>query len=71
MYLSMQYSEPLEAYSSLQKKLELEAGETVDSDPALAAEAIMKLVDSENPPLRLILGGTVYEYAKQATYQRL
>lgn len=71
LYLSMQYSEPLEAYSSLRKKLELEAGETVDSDPALAAEAIMKLVDSENPPLRLILGGTVYEYAKQATYQRL
>lgn len=71
LYLSMQYSEPLEAYASLRKKLEMEAGETVDSDPALAAEAILKLVDSANPPLRLILGGTVYEYAKQATQRRL
>lgn len=71
LYLSMQYSEPMEVYEPLRKKLEQEAGETVDSEPALAAQALMKLVNSETPPLRLILGGTVYEYAKQATQKRL
>ena len=71
LYLAMQYSEPMEAYDALRKKMEQEAGETVDSEPALAAEALMKLVNSENPPLRLILGGTVYEYAKQAVQARL
>ena len=43
----------------------------MDSDPDLAAQAILKLVDSENPPLRLILGGTVYGYAKEAMQGRL
>lgn len=71
LYLSMQYSEPMEAYEPLRKKLADEAGETVDSDPALAAKAVMELVSSEKPPLRLILGGTVYGYAKEAVQKRL
>jgi NAD(P)-dependent dehydrogenase (short-subunit alcohol dehydrogenase family) len=56
LYLSMQYCEPLDAYEPLRRKLAREAGESVDSDPALAAQTLLKLVDSENPPLRLILG---------------
>lgn len=71
LYLSMQNCEPLNAYDTLRQKMEQEAGETVDSAPTLAAQAILKLVDSENPPLRLILGGTVYEYAKEAMQGRL
>lgn len=71
LYLSMQYSEPLDDYTTLRKKLEQSAGETVDSLPDLAAEALMKLVNADNPPRRLILGGTVYEYAKQAMEERL
>lgn len=71
LYLSMQYCEPMEAYDPLRKKMERDALESVDSEPALAADALMKLVNSKKPPLRLILGGTVYEYAKQATQARL
>lgn len=71
LYLSMQNCEPSPAYDALRQKMENEAGETVDSEPALAAQAIMKLVDSKNPPLRLILGGAAYEYAKQAVQNRL
>ncbi|MCV5626705.1 short-chain dehydrogenase, partial [Escherichia coli] len=43
----------------------------VDSDPKLAAEAIMKLVNSENPPLRLILGSLVYDLAVENAEKRI
>ena len=71
LYLSVKYNEPLNAYAPLREKTGEEARETVDSDPALAAQALLILVNSEKPPLRLILGGTVCEYAKQATSDRL
>ena len=71
LYLSMQYCEPMAAYDGLREKLGQAGGESVDSLPDLAAQAIRKLVDSENPPLRLILGGTVYGYAKAAAEERL
>ena len=39
------------------------AEDSVDSDPRLAAEALMKLVDSDDPPLRLLLGSVVFDMA--------
>ena len=51
-------TEPLDAYAALALRGSSEE-ESVDSEPRLAAEAIMKLVDSDDPPLRLILGSVV------------
>lgn len=39
--------------------------------PEATAEAILKLVDAENPPLRLILGSAGYPLIKQIYEQRL
>ena len=53
----MHQAEPLEAYAALRSGEGEE--ESVDSEPRLAAEAVLKLVDSDDPPLRLILGSAV------------
>ncbi|MDA0172440.1 SDR family NAD(P)-dependent oxidoreductase [Solirubrobacter taibaiensis] len=63
-------TEPLEAYAPLRSG---DGGEdeSVDSDPKLAAEAVMKLVDSEDPPLRLVLGSAVLDAMIAVSKQRI
>jgi NAD(P)-dependent dehydrogenase (short-subunit alcohol dehydrogenase family) len=64
LYLKMSFTTQKNEYDSLREQLAKQnSTESVDSDPKLAAEAIMKLVNSENPPLRLILGSLVYDLA--------
>ncbi|MBQ0986134.1 SDR family oxidoreductase [Streptomyces sp. F63] len=61
-------TEPMEAYAPLRAELEKRfAEESVDSPPRLAAEAVMKLVDSADPPLRLLLGSSCYDAALDLT----
>ena len=65
----MHQTEPLDAYAALRSG---DGGEeSVDSDPRLAAAAILKLVDSDDPPLRLILGGAVLDAAIAMTKARI
>lgn len=72
LYTTMNYSNPLESYGSLREELARQYSEdSVDSDPYLAAEALMKLVDSDNPPLRLILGSMVYDVAIDTFKERI
>lgn len=40
-------------------------------DPTATSAAVLKLVDSEKPPLRLLLGKIAYPYIKQAYTERL
>lgn len=64
LYTSMTTTSPLPAYDPLRAELERQWAEgSIDSEPRLAAEALLKLVDSENPPLRLLLGSMVYDLA--------
>ncbi|MDO3675574.1 SDR family oxidoreductase [Paenibacillus ehimensis] len=72
LYTTMRYSSPLDAYASLREELAKQYAEgSIDSDPVLAAEALMKVVESENPPLRLILGSMVYDLARKAYKERI
>ncbi|GAA2436497.1 SDR family NAD(P)-dependent oxidoreductase [Streptomyces macrosporus] len=65
-------AEPLDAYAPLRAETEKAmAGNSVDSMPRLAAEALMKLVDSEDPPLRLLLGDTIYDLAFDLVRRRM
>lgn len=57
LYLKMSFTTQNKEYDSLREKL--------------AAEAIMKLVNSENPPLRLILGSLVYDLAVENAEKRI
>ena len=47
------------------------AENSVDSDPGLAAEALLTLVDSDDPPLRLLLGNVAYDLAFDVYRQRM
>ncbi|MFF2832496.1 SDR family NAD(P)-dependent oxidoreductase [Cellulosimicrobium cellulans] len=72
LYTSMASTTPAEPYAPLRAELERQwADGSVDSDPRLAAEAMLTLVDSDDPPLRLLLGSMVYDVAQHVTTQRL
>nr|AGY62761.1 reductase [Kitasatospora aburaviensis]SCN11955.1 short-chain alcohol dehydrogenase [Kitasatospora aburaviensis] len=64
LYTAMHSTGTLDAYDPLRAELAKQFAEgSVDSDPKLAAEALLKLVDSDEPPLRLLLGSMVYDLA--------
>lgn len=72
LYLKMYLTTQKKEYDSFREELAKQnSTESVDSDPKLAAEAIMKLVNSENPPLRLILGSLVYNSAIENAEKRI
>ncbi|MGZ7442999.1 SDR family oxidoreductase [Paenibacillus sp. TH7-28] len=72
LYTAMRYSNPLDAYDSLREELVKQYAEgSSDSDPILAAEALMKLVESENPPLRLILGSMIFDLVRNTYQERI
>ncbi|SFB07876.1 short chain dehydrogenase [Lentibacillus halodurans] len=72
LYLKMQNSHPLAPYESLRDELARQFSEgSVDSDPSLAAEAILKIVNCDNPPLRLVLGSMLFDVAIDSTKERI
>ena len=71
LYTAMDTATPLPEYDTLREHLAAQFAEhSVDSDPRLAARAILELVESADPPRRLLLGGTAYDIALQVTDER-
>ncbi|QSB13154.1 SDR family oxidoreductase [Natronosporangium hydrolyticum] len=72
LYTSMTSTSPSEAYATLRSELERQwAAGSIDSEPRLAAAALLKLVDSDDPPLRLLLGSMVYDLAFDISRRRM
>ncbi|MEV4549094.1 SDR family oxidoreductase [Nonomuraea wenchangensis] len=72
LYTSMAMTTPKEEYGPLRAELEKQWAEgSIDSEPRLAAEALLKLVDSDDPPLRLLLGSMVYDLAFDISRRRM
>ena len=72
LYTNMVSTRPAEPYAPLRAELERQwADGSVDSDPRLAAEAMLTLVDSDTPPLRLALGNMAYDLAHDVSRQRI
>ncbi|MER5326306.1 SDR family oxidoreductase [Streptosporangium roseum] len=72
LYTSMTSTAPAEPYDPLRAELAKQWAEgSIDSDPRLAAEAMLKLVDSPEPPLRLLLGSMVYDLAFDISRRRM
>jgi NAD(P)-dependent dehydrogenase (short-subunit alcohol dehydrogenase family) len=65
----LRHVRPLDAYAALREGGE--AAESVDSQPALAAAAVLEVVDSDDPPLRLILGSAVFDAMLASTRERI
>lgn len=63
LYTKMQFATLNEDYNSVRDALANQDIESKDSHPKEAAQALMKLVNSDKPPLRLILGSQVFDAA--------
>ena len=72
LYTNMLTTDAMPEYADQRAALEkMFADNSVDSDPALAAEALLALVDSDDPPLRLLLGNVAYDTAFVVSRQRM
>ncbi|MBB5777251.1 SDR family NAD(P)-dependent oxidoreductase [Nonomuraea jabiensis] len=64
-------AQPDPAYDGLRRRLGAIAGKQPAGDPAAAAQALLKLVDSDNPPLRVLFGQGFYPMIQRAYADRL
>lgn len=72
LYTSPATTTPMQAYAPLRAELERQwADGSIDSEPRLAAQALLHLVDSDDPPLRLLLGSMVYDLAFDISRRRM
>lgn len=68
---SARIAEVLEPYAEFRKQFLTRLAGVERGDPEATAEAVLKLVDAENPPLRLGLGNTILPRARAAFAERL
>jgi hypothetical protein len=68
---SSQIADVLEPYAEFRKQFLTHLADVERGDPGATAEAILKLVDVENPPLRLGLGTSILPRARAAYAERL
>lgn len=72
LYLDMKTCEPLDDYSIVREEIaKLYSEESVDSDPRLAAEAILNIVNLEKPPLRVLLGSKIFDLTIEGYKKRI
>lgn len=64
-------TEHMEAYGPLKQAFQAAMTPDIFGVPEATTEAIIKLVDEENPPLRLLFGKIAYQSVKQIYEQRL
>jgi NAD(P)-dependent dehydrogenase (short-subunit alcohol dehydrogenase family) len=68
---SATYTQGLPAYDAVKAAFRAEVVNVPLGKPAATTDAILKLVDSENPPLRLLLGKLGYPLVQQAYRSRM
>ena len=68
---SSQIADVLEPYAEFRKQFLTRLADAERGDPEATSEAILKLVDAENPPLRLGLGTSILPRARSAYAERL
>jgi NAD(P)-dependent dehydrogenase (short-subunit alcohol dehydrogenase family) len=68
---SSQIADALEPYAGFRKQFLSQLANVEQGDPKATTEAILKLVDAENPPLRLGLGTSILPRARAAYAERL
>lgn len=66
-----QIADSLEPYAELRKQFLTHLANVEQGDPDATAEAVLKLVDADNPPLRLGLGNSILPRARTAFAERL
>ena len=64
-------TEHMNEYNDVKEAFEKSADPDSFGKPEATVEAILKVIDSENPPLRLLLGKVAYPFIKAVYEQRL
>ena len=64
-------AEPNPIYDDLRQRLAAMTGKQPAGDPAAAARALLKIVDADNPPLRVLFGQGFYPMLQQVYADRL
>lgn len=65
------HSKSIDAYNDVKKAFQESSTEDFYGKPEATTDAVLKLIDSENPPLRLFLGKVGYPWVKQVYEGRL
>ena|SRR5579871_3180291 len=68
---SAQIADVLEPYAEFRKQFLPHLANVERGDPDATAEAVLKLVDADNPPQRLGLGTSILQRARAAYAERL
>lgn len=63
------HSEPMEEYEGVRKAVYEAFGQAESGDPKATGDAILKVIDAENPPLRILFGKGNVEFV-ESTYQQ-
>jgi NAD(P)-dependent dehydrogenase (short-subunit alcohol dehydrogenase family) len=61
----------MDAYAGLRKQVQSRLSSIERGDPQATAEAVLKIVDAKDPPLRVILGNVILPAARAAYASRL
>ncbi len=69
--LEMDVTDKAAIYDGLRRRITAFAGKQPAGDPAAAAQALLKTVDSDNPPLRILFGQGFYPMPQQVYADRL
>ncbi|WP_413804411.1 SDR family NAD(P)-dependent oxidoreductase [Streptomyces sp. OE57] len=64
-------AKPISAYEEIRKVLAAASRVSEQGDPARVGPALLKIVDAENPPLRVFFGPAPHQTAKRAYSERL
>jgi hypothetical protein len=64
-------AEPRPAYDDLRRSLAGAMGNQPPGDPRAAAQALLKIIDSDNPPLRILFGQGFYPMIQHVYADRL
>ena len=65
------HSQSIDAYDGVKKAFRESSSADIYGKPEATVEAVLKLIDAENPPLRLFLGKVAYPWVKQVYESRL
>lgn len=68
---SAKHSEPIAAYDNLRNQIQENRKKSKPGDPDATADAILKVVDAEKPPLRLFLGSVGLQLVEPKYQERL
>lgn len=68
---SAKHSEPIAAYDNLRNQIQENRKKSKPGDPDATADAILKVIDAEEPPLRLFLGSVGLQLVEHKYQERL